>query len=553
MGRRTSSLALLLAFAGCGPAAPRPGAGPAALDAGSPPDSAADAGGADAGAGVDGGLDAGLDAGGPSDLDGGLDAGTVDAGGGDAGVGSGPYPIQHVIVIMQENRSFDSYFGTFPGANGIPMDDAGVPTVCVPVLLDGGRLDGSWDYAHCVRPFHDPHDYNAGGPHGLADPPIDEHGGRMDGFLVDMQVDPITGGSGCSGQTNDAGCGSAMTDGRARADAVGYHTDAELPNYWAYARAYALQDALFEPNASWSMAAHLFLVSEWSAKCGSSDPASCVNDEGYDLSTANQPNSIWPKPNVFAWTDLTYLLHRAGVSWRYYLGQGDEPDCDDGEMTCPPTPMVGTTLSIWNPLPGFVTVAQDGELDDVVQGADQLLLDAQDGTLPSVAWVIPGNQVSEHPPNGIAEGQAYVTTIVNAIMQGPQWGSTVIFLAWDDWGGFYDHVDPPIVDENGYGLRVPGIVISPWVRPGFIDHQTLSFDAYAKFIEDIFLGGARLDPATDGRPDPRPTVREDVAILGDLRSEFDFGQTPLPPLILPPNDSEAQDYLLPDAGTPDAG
>jgi len=106
-------------------------------------------------------------------------------------------------------------------------------------------------------------------------------------------------------------------------------------------------------------------------------------------------------------------------------------------------------------------------------------------------------------------------------------------LAWDDWGGIYDHVVPPAVDANGYGLRVPGIVISPYARSGYVDHQILSFDAYEKFIEDDFLGGRRLNPRTDGRPDPRPTVREDVPILGDLTRDFDFTQKPRPPLILP--------------------
>jgi phospholipase C len=123
--------------------------------------------------------------------------------------------------------------------------------------------------------------------------------------------------------------------------------------------------------------------------------------------------------------------------------------------------------------------------------------------------------------------------MVDAVMRSPYWDSSAIFLTWDDWGGFYDHVVPPHVDQLGYGLRVPGIVISPWVKPGTIDHQTLSFDAYLKFIEDRFLGGQRLNPRTDGRPDPRPTVRENVKILGDLRKEFDFTQKPLPPKPLP--------------------
>ena len=118
-------------------------------------------------------------------------------------------------------------------------------------------------------------------------------------------------------------------------------------------------------------------------------------------------------------------------------------------------------------------------------------------------------------------------------MRSPQWNSTAIFLAWDDWGGFYDHVQPPRVDENGYGLRVPGLVISPYAKSGFVDHQVLSFDAYVKFIEDDFLSSARLDPKTDGRPDPRPGVRENAPALGELSRDFDFTQPPRAPLILP--------------------
>ena len=158
---------------------------------------------------------------------------------------------------------------------------------------------------------------------------------------------------------------------------------------------------------------------------------------------------------------------------------------------------------------------------------------ARTGTLPAVSWVTPTQAVSEHPPASVSAGQAYVTGLVNTIMRSPDWDSTAIFLSWDDWGGFYDHVAPPSVDENGYGLRVPGLVISPYAKRGYIDHQTLSFDAYAKFIEDDFLGGQRLDPSTDGRPDPRPDVRETIPMLGNIATAFNFHQQPRPPVILP--------------------
>jgi Phosphoesterase family len=119
-------------------------------------------------------------------------------------------------------------------------------------------------------------------------------------------------------------------------------------------------------------------------------------------------------------------------------------------------------------------------------------------------------------------------------MRSRDWRSTAIFLSWDDWGGFYDHVRPPVVQGSRYGLRVPGIVISPYARRHFVDHQLLNHDAFVKFIEDRFLGGERLNPRTDGRPDPRPRVREVAKKLGNLARDFNFHQRPHRPLILDP-------------------
>jgi len=249
------------------------------------------------------------------------------------------------------------------------------------------------------------------------------------------------------------------------------------------------------------------------------------------------PGPLYPQVH-FDYTDLTYLPHRVGVSWGYYVQQGLEADCPDDQMTCPPQPQtVGKGLTnvvpvIWNPLPEFDTVNQDGQTGNI-QNVSRFYSAAREGKLPAVSWVVPSQADSEHPPGKVSAGQAYVTGLINTIMSGPDWDSTAIFLAWDDWGGFYDHVVPPTVDENGYGLRVPAIVISPYAKRGCVDNQTLSFDAYLKFIDDDFLGGQRIDPATDGRPDPRPDVRESLPILGSMAADFDFNQRPRPPLLLP--------------------
>jgi len=437
----------------------------------------------------------------------------------------GIHKIKHVIVIMQENRSFDSYFGTFPGADGIPMAADGTPSVCVPDPR--ARV--------CVKPFRDTNDLNHGGPHGEPAATADIHGGQMDGFVAQA----LAGRQLACRDPNDPQCASATTE----PDVMGFHDATEIPNYWTYAQQFVLQDRMFEPNASWSLPAHLFLVSGWSAKCSAAaDPDSCtsalqVPDLPPDFNPAVARRTNRSNPD-YAWTDLTYLLHQHAVDWAYYVEKGTEPDCSDDAMACPPVTQGAKTPGIWNPLPWFDTVQQDDQLGNI-KDLTEYYTAAHSGTLPAVVWISPSGPDSEHPPALVSQGQAYVTGLVNAAMQGPDWNSTAIFLAWDDWGGFYDHVVPPSVDQNGYGLRVPGLVISPYAKQGLVDHQTLSFDAYLKFIEDDFLGSQRIDPNSDGRPDPRPDVREAAPILGDLQQDFDFDQSPRPPLVLNPRPTAA--------------
>ncbi|HEV7167507.1 MAG TPA: alkaline phosphatase family protein, partial [Micrococcaceae bacterium] len=406
----------------------------------------------------------------------------------DAGIGK----IKHVVIIMQENRSFDSYFGTFPGADGIAMHD-GVPTVCLPDPARGT----------CVKPYHDPADRNSGGPHSQSNAEADVNGGKMDGFIGQAEK----AAKNCA--PNDPACSAGNTT-----DVMGYHTAADIPNYWTYAQDFTLQDHLFESNSSWSLPSHLYMVSEWSAKCSQAgNPQSCINAlqnpglppdfttsirntligkcrlglqngacqsallaagitpematqlhalilkdcKGADSYLSCQSaidNAVIPAalkqkllaaaqklaPPDYAWTDLTYLLHQQNVPWAYYVFNGTEPDCeDDAAMTCAAVPQNAKTPGIWNPLPYFDTVRQDGQLGNI-QSLDNFYSAAKKGALPAVSWVDPTGSVSEHPPALVSAGQSYVTGLINSVMQSPDWGSTAIFLSWDDWGGFYDHV-----------------------------------------------------------------------------------------------------------------
>ena len=437
-------------------------------------------------------------------------------------------PLKHIIMIMQENRSFDTYFGTFPGANGIP------PGTCIP-------LNPAQPSGQCVAPFHDPHDINAGGPHGTTDALADLDDGitktLLDGFVYQQQL----GLSGCSPQPT---CTSDNA-GAARHDAMGYHDADEIPNYWAYAQHFVLQDNLFEGIRSWSLAAHVELTSEWSALCSNNDDATTCHTWGYPAYPRTGGKVQYP------WANLFQLLDVNNVSWKYYVANGGEPDCEDDAMTCAPQYQTQASGSVWNPPPFFKWVKDKGPAYLAAHNprVEQFLADAASDSLPQVSWIVPNSTFSEHPPSGVTAGMEYVTSLVNAVMASPAWSSSAIFITWDDWGGFYDHVIPPNVDRNtspsviqGFGLRVPGIMISPYAKAGMIDHSVLSFDQFATFFEDQFMGGARLDPAALGNPDSRPDIRDALtsvpfpdghtAPLGNIADEFDFSQAPLPPLVL---------------------
>jgi phospholipase C len=355
------------------------------------------------------------------------------------------------------------------------------------------------------------------------------NGGAMDGFITSLARIAA-----CAKDQVSEECVLAKQDNPGAPDVMGYHDARDIPNYWAYAKHYLLQDRMFAPTDSWTLPSHLYLVSAWSAKCSDlttpdPDASSCTTNILHPGGMEGQPFGV-VADMPYRWASIPWLLDKAKVSWAYYVGEDTclAPDCEnDGAHATPRS---------WMAMSGFRNLAYTDTLDNIRTYPD-FFERAAAGTLPAVSWVVPYKGNSEHPTHPVGEGQAWVTSVVNAVMQGPkeQWEHTAIFLTWDDWGGFYDHVVPPVIDEGGYGLRVPGIVISPWVdRSVGIDSQTLSFDAYLKLIEDRFLGGQRLDGQNKGWPDPRPTVREDVGQLGDLRDEFNFAQEPIPPLVLNP-------------------
>src|SRR5215813_6451377 len=289
-------------------------------------------------------------------------------------VAVGIHKIKHIIVIMQENRSFDHYFGAFPGADGIPAG------VCIPDPRHSG----------CRKPWVDHHDANGDDPHDEAAFVGDLNHGKMDGFVsvADKELCP--------------------QHGRCYPDVMGYHVGTDIPNYWAYAKNFVLQDHMFEAAGSWSLPAHLYAVSAWSAKCRDHDkPMSCVN-------SSNPPGRKQGKAIPYAWTDITYLLHKNHVSWRYYLDHGAvSVHHQDG------------VWYIWNVMPGFKDVHKDHQANNI-QPLHAFYRQARAGRLPKVAWISPDLRDSEHGPALVSTGQAYVTRVINAIMRSPDWSPTAI-------------------------------------------------------------------------------------------------------------------------------
>jgi phospholipase C len=370
--------------------------------------------------------------------------------------------VAHVIWIMQENRTFDNYFGTYPGADGIP------PDTCLPAMPAS---------TVCVRPFRMPPGQPVlDMPHTWEAAHLAEDNYKMDAFVY--------------------GEGSTYT--------MGYYDGQDIPNYWAYATHYTLADHFFSSFNGPSSNNHLYSVS---AQDGGILQFDC---------TMKQAEDELDNSDGFDFLSIVDLLEKKHVSWKYYVETRPMPP--GGKNSCNffyPNPKL---YSPWSPLPGFPAVRNNPERMARIVALGEYYQDLKQGTLPAVSYIVPDFQDSEHPPASPQEGMWYVTKLINALMESPYWKDTVLFLTWDDYGGFYDHVPPPEVDAFGFGPRVPALVISPYAKPDYISHYTYEFSSILKFIEERWSLG-------------HMTARDDRA--DDMRDCFNFEQTPNGELVIP--------------------
>ena len=334
-------------------------------------------------------------------------------------------PIQHVVIIMMENHTFDNYFGRFPGANGITL-----PRASDPVRSD--------------------FNHNAAATAAAVD------GGKMDGFPVRSMVQ---------------------------------YTQADIPIYWKYAKQFGLSDNFFASMTTSSSPNHLVLVTAQNAGLyETSSQQGCYSTQNnLSYSKQNTGNPYWSYP-CYNVNTLPALFSTHNISWRYYA-----------------------TTAIWD-APRMLQPLYKSSGDVHKQG--QFIQDVQSGNMANVSWITPpGHDGSDHPPSSTIPAQNFVADQVNAVMNSSYWASTAIFVTWDEWGGFYDHVPPPQIDNLGLGPRVPLLVISPYAKQGYISHQLSEFASFDKFIEENW-GLPNL-----GERDANPSI-------SNLMDFFDFSQTP---------------------------
>jgi phospholipase C len=382
------------------------------------------------------------------------------------------YPIDHIVILVRENHSFDNLFGTFPGA-------AGTATA----TLDTGKK---------VKLIHTP-------DHTLLDI---SHSGGAAGFAVN------------NGRMNQFNLlPGAIQNGQDIANSQ--YQQKDIPSYWSYAQNFALEDHFFATIMGPSFPNHLVTIAASSANTVDNPVSQTYHAWGCDGGSYSVVSAIDPKTGrnytvkpCFNIPTVADTFQKHAISWKYYA------------------PKQYQSGYIWSSFDAIKSVRESSLWKTNVQSSDHFVKDVQAGTLTQVSWLVTSEQLSDHPPNSMCVGESWAVKQINAIMQSTYWKSTLVVLTWDDFGGFYDHVVPPVQDLISLGPRVPTILISPYARPHYIDHHTLTFTSILKFIEDDFT----LPPLT---------ARDRTA--PNLLTSLDFNQTPLAPLVLHPKACPASD------------
>jgi len=379
------------------------------------------------------------------------------------------WPIKRVVYVMLENRSYDNLFGRFPGARGSRTG-----------VLFGKEMP----LRHCPQWL--PGDL----PHDRAAYLNDVNGGAYDGFGNGQFGDPW---------------------------AYTQFDEQDVPNYYAWARDYVLCDNFYASAAGPSFPNHFFFVAGQSGgvidnpenigtkkvKGGSFKSWGCdaVGDDVFVLVKDDKGN-LTKHDTCFDFETVPQQLEAAGVSWTYYSATSNQSGY------------------FWNALNGVHGVFHTDlwREGDTIRSVDHLVRDIEADRLPAVTWVTPRFELSDHPPENTCFAHDWLTGVVNALMKSPSWEHTALFVTWDEWGGFYDHVRPPAVDDIGLGFRVPMLVLSPYARKGYIDDAEGEFSTPLKFIEDNW----GLDYLTAR-----------IERTHNFEHVFDFAKAPRSPAVLP--------------------
>jgi phospholipase C len=378
--------------------------------------------------------------------------------------GTTRWPIKHVVFLIKENRTFDNLFGTFPGADGVSFGyDRGVRR---PLTRGTDKSIGSEDIPHCYLCSREAWNH-----------------GRMDGFT--------------QGAVSDRWAYTQLDR-------------SQLPNYWHWAREFVLADNFFSSAQGPSFPNHLYTIAAQSGgahdnprRTGpfrSSNTFGCDAPIGQTVTIVDSEGHEKQVQPCFDFLTEGDLLTRAGIDWAYYAAEPDQ---------------LGY---IWSAYSAIRHIRETKQWPRRVLPADDVIGDIRADRLPPVTWITPRYEVSEHPQYNFCLGENWSTQVIDGIMRSPMWKSTAIFVTWDDYGGFYDHVPPPQVDGFGLGIRVPLLLISPYARNGVIDHQVGEFSSVLRFIEDNW----GLRQLTDRDRDAT-----------DLSYDFDFTRRPHRPDPLP--------------------